>query len=297
VRHSTGLWPVRDRLVAPGLNHWSDRLPRSSTMSDHPKGVGHERDSLQDTVRRRRPIAAALALGAFALLAALWLSPAAWAADIAGSDAAGPVPQAAGLVDDAAEQLQLQPPTPVVPVLPPLGPVPLPPSPVPGPGHPGATPPATPTATPTPTPHAPDERRTPPVPTLLTVPPASTRRQPDGLPPANRDPLDDGGDDGGDDHEGGGTVTPTLLAANPKLLSPADGRLGPIRAPGGQPLGKVIATVTPVPAPTGAPAASPPAGREGRPSRTTLLVERANRALGDLADEVVRLIEWIVVLK
>jgi hypothetical protein len=270
-------------------------------MSDHPEGVGHERDSLQDTVRRRRSVAAALVLGAFALLAALWLSPAAWAADIAGSDAAGPVPQAAGLVDDAAEQLQLQPPTPVVPVLPPLGPVPLPPSPVPGPGHPGATSPATPTPTPTPTPQAPEERRTPPVPTLLTVPPASTRRQPDGLPPADRDPVDDGGDD----HEGGGTVTPTLLAANPKLLSPADGRLGPTRPPDRSPdrspdrqlLGKVIATVTPVPTPTEAPAASPPAGGEGRGSRTTLLVERANQALGAMADEVVRLIEWIVVLK
>ena len=245
------------------------------------------------TLRRRRSIAAALALGAFALLAALWLSPAAWAADIAGSDAADPVPQAAGLVDDTAEQLQ--PPTPVVPVLPPLGPVPLPLSPVPGPGQLDATPPATPTATPTPTPtpRAPDERRTPPVPTLLTVPPASTRRQPDGLPPANRDPLDDGGDD----HEGGGTVTPTLLTASPILLSPADGRLGPTRSPGRQLLGKVIATVTPVPAPTEAPAASPPAGREGRGSRTTLLVERANQALGAMADEVVRLIEWIVVLK
>jgi hypothetical protein len=262
-------------------------------MSDQLEGVGHERDSLQDTVRRRRSIAAALVLGAFTLLAALWLSPAAWAADNAGSDSAGPVPQAAGLVDDTAEQLQ--PPTPVVPVLPPLGPVPLPPSPVPGPGHPAATSAATPT--PTPTPHAPDERRTPPVPTLLTVPPAGTRRQPDGLPPADRDPLDDGGDDGGDDHQVGGTVTSTVLAASPKLLSPADGRLGPIRSPGGQPLGKVIAMVTPVPAPTEAPAASPPAGREGQGSRTTLLVERADRALGAMADEVVRLVEWIVTLK
>jgi hypothetical protein len=263
-------------------------------MSDHLEGVGHERDSLQDTLRRRRSIAAALALGAFALLAALWLSPAAWAADAAGSGAAGDAPQAAVLVGDAAEQLQ--PPKPVVPVLPPLGPVPLPPSPVPGPGHPGATPPATPTATPTPTPQAPHERRTPPVPTLLTVPPASTRRPPDGLPPADRDPLD-GGDDGGDDNEVGATVTPTLLAASPKVLSPADGRLGPTRLPGRQLLGKVIATVPPAPAPTEAPAASPPAGLEERGSRAALLVERANRALGAAAEEVWRLIEWIVVLK
>jgi hypothetical protein len=87
---------------------------------------------LRDTLRRRRSIAAALVLGAFALLAALWLSPAAWAADNSGTGAAGPLPQATGLVGDAAEQLQ--PPKPVVPVLPPLGPVPLPPSHVPGAG-------------------------------------------------------------------------------------------------------------------------------------------------------------------
>jgi hypothetical protein len=223
-------------------------------------------------MRGRNWIATALLLGAFALLAALWLSPAAWAADNAAADAAEP----------------LEPPAPAGPFLPPLGPTPLPPA--PGPLWRSD---ATPTATPTPTPDAPDEHRAPPVPTLLTVPPASTRRQPAGLPLANGDPLDDAGDEHGD----GGAVTSTPLGASPVVVSPADGRLGPSRPPGGQPLGAVIATVTPSPAPTEAPAAPPAAGGHGLGSREAWLVERANRALGALADEVVRLVEWIVVLK